>query len=106
MCSIVYFSLILVKNRRLMTTYLAPKTDYTVDEYLEIEFRKGERFEYYNGKLIPMPGGSISHNRICRNILSALDQLLIQKIITKFSEAIKKSTCHISISISIQMLLL
>lgn len=51
-----------------MTAYHAPKTDYTIDEYLEIEFRREERFEFYNGKLIPMPGGSISHNRIYRKV--------------------------------------
>ncbi|MCB0628304.1 MAG: Uma2 family endonuclease [Saprospiraceae bacterium] len=63
-----------------MTAYHAPKTDYTIDEYLEIEFRKGERFEYYNGKLIPMPGGSIEHNRICRNLIMYLGAALEEKI--------------------------
>lgn len=64
---------------QVMTAYHAPKTDYTIEEYLEIEFRKGERFEYYNGKLIPMPGGSIAHNRICRNLIMYLGAALEEK---------------------------
>lgn len=62
-----------------MTVLSTQKQDYSIDEYLEIEFRQQERFEYYNGKLLPMPGGSIAHNRICRNILSALDQALFEQ---------------------------
>jgi Uma2 family endonuclease len=62
-----------------MTVLNTQRRDYSIDEYLEIEFRQQERFEYYNGKLLPMPGGSIAHNRICRNILSALDQALFEK---------------------------
>ncbi|MBK7939640.1 MAG: Uma2 family endonuclease [Lewinellaceae bacterium] len=56
-------------------TATAAKSLYTVDEYLKVEARSGERYEFYNGNIIPMPGGTISHNRICRNILSELDQI-------------------------------
>ncbi len=48
---------------------------YTVDEYLEIERRTGERYEYYNGKIKLMAGGSIAHNRIGRNISTELDTI-------------------------------
>ena len=57
-------------------TATAAKNLYTVDEYLKVEARSGERYEFYNGNIIPMPGGTLPHNRICRNILSELDQIL------------------------------
>jgi Uma2 family endonuclease len=52
---------------------------HSIEEYLEIERRSGERHEYYNGKLIPMAGGTISHNRIARNILGELFTRLSSK---------------------------
>lgn len=48
----------------------------TVAEYLEIEIQRGERYQFFNGLIKKMAGGSIEHNRICRNILSALDASL------------------------------
>jgi Uma2 family endonuclease len=48
----------------------------TVTEYLEIEIQRGERYQFFNGLIKKMAGGSIEHNRICRNILSALDASL------------------------------
>jgi Uma2 family endonuclease len=54
-----------------------PITDLlTVTEYLEIEIQRGERYQFFNGIIKKMAGGSIEHNRICRNILSALDASL------------------------------
>jgi len=49
---------------------------YTVAEYLEIEARTGERHLYLNGKIIPMAGGTLPHNRITRNILQHLGNML------------------------------
>lgn len=49
---------------------------YTVAEYLEIEARTGERHLYLNGKIIPMAGGTLPHNRIARNILQHLGNML------------------------------
>lgn len=52
---------------------------YSVAEYLEIEARSGERHLYLNGKIIPMAGGSLPHNRIARNLLQHLGNLLDSK---------------------------
>lgn len=52
------------------------KRNYTVEEYLDLERKSGQKFEYYNGKLHQMAGGTIPHNRIARNILTALDYML------------------------------
>ena len=49
---------------------------YTVDEYLQIERRMGERYEFYNGKIRLMAGGTINHNRIARNIIQHLCNIL------------------------------
>jgi len=46
---------------------------YSVAEYLALEQQSGQKLEYYNGKLNQMAGGTIPHNRISRNILTALD---------------------------------
>lgn len=62
-----------------MTATAATKSIYTVDEYLKVEARSGERYEFYNGNIIPMPGGTISHSRICRNVLTELDLILKSK---------------------------
>jgi Uma2 family endonuclease len=55
------------------TTHPVPAKVYTYEEYLEFEARTGERHSFYNGIIIPMPGGSINHNLICRNVLVALE---------------------------------
>ena len=49
-----------------------PRT-YTVDEYRDREQTAEQRHEYRNGEIIPMTGGSRSHNKIAANILRLLD---------------------------------
>lgn len=55
------------------------KTTYSVAEYLHLERRTGERYEFYNGKIGRMAGGTIAHNRITRNIIIKLGQLIDEK---------------------------
>ena len=55
------------------------KTTYSVAEYLLLERRTGERYEFYNGKISRMAGGTIAHNRITRNIIIKLGQLIDEK---------------------------
>ncbi len=62
-----------------MTATASETKRYTVAEYLRTEARTGERYEFYNGEIRPMPGGTISHNRITRNVLSELDQIFKNK---------------------------
>jgi Uma2 family endonuclease len=52
---------------------------YTIEEYLDIERRTGERHEFYDGQVIRMSGGSISHNRVSRNIVQHLGNALDEK---------------------------
>ncbi|MBX2930230.1 MAG: Uma2 family endonuclease [Saprospiraceae bacterium] len=50
----------------------AKEKTYTVAEYLYFERRAGERYTFHNGKIERMAGGTIPHNRIARNILGLL----------------------------------
>jgi Uma2 family endonuclease len=55
-----------------MTQAIDQKT-YTTKEYFEFELGSAERHEYDNGELRLMTGGTPNHNRICRNLLIALE---------------------------------
>lgn len=48
----------------------------TPEEYLRMERESDEKHEYLFGKMIPMSGASTDHNRIARNILILLGNLL------------------------------
>ncbi len=52
---------------------------YTLDEYIKMDETGPERHEFYNGKLIPMPGESILHNDICLHLYTLLKQALKNK---------------------------
>lgn len=49
---------------------------YTLDEYIKIEPLGDEKHEYYDGKLITMPGESLLHNEIVLTITILLHKLL------------------------------
>ncbi|MEA5535867.1 Uma2 family endonuclease [Crocosphaera sp. XPORK-15E] len=46
---------------------------YTPQEYLELEIHSEERYEYINGEIIPMTGGTPNHNKVALNFASALN---------------------------------
>ena len=52
---------------------------YTVPQYLELEAQTGERHAFYNGIIVAMPGGTIAHNRITKNMVQYLGNLLDQQ---------------------------
>ncbi len=52
---------------------------YTLDEYRALEETEEFRSEYHDGKIIPMSGGTINHNRIVRNLVRILDLAFTQK---------------------------
>jgi Uma2 family endonuclease len=49
------------------------KTDYSPEEYLELETAVECRSEYHDGQIIPMAGGKPNHNKISLNLSSALN---------------------------------
>ena len=49
-----------------------PASTFTLSEYLKKEKRSIEKHEFYNGKIIPMPGSKPKHNQIAANLIGAL----------------------------------
>jgi Uma2 family endonuclease len=45
---------------------------YSISEYLEMEEKSIEKNEFYNGKIVEMPGGTANHSLISTNITTAL----------------------------------
>lgn len=53
-----------------------PKQHYTLEEYLELDKNSEEKFEYFDGEVFAMAGGSPAHSRICVNVCTLLAQAL------------------------------
>jgi Uma2 family endonuclease len=49
---------------------------YSIEDYLELETRAGERHQYIDGAIVPMAGGSPKHNTIKVNLIIALGSRL------------------------------
>ena len=62
-----------------MSALAEAKKTWTIEEYLAQEQREGERYEYRDGNIIQMAGGSINHNRIAQNLSKYLDNALEDK---------------------------
>jgi Uma2 family endonuclease len=45
---------------------------FTVEQYLEIERKTGERYEYLDGEILDMAGESDAHGEICANLAGML----------------------------------
>lgn len=61
-----------------MSAVPAPKY-ISVEDYLLLEEESDVKHEYYQGEMFAMAGGTIPHNRIVRNTLTALDNFLSGK---------------------------
>lgn len=57
----------------------APKKKYTVEEYIELLKNSDERFEYFDGEIVSMAAGKISHGGIVANIVRSLGNLLLDR---------------------------
>lgn len=53
-----------------------PKKKYTLEEYLDLDKTSEERYEYFDGEVFAMAGGSPSHARISLNVCTSLTQKL------------------------------
>jgi Uma2 family endonuclease len=49
-----------------------PEHRCTLDEYIELDKNSEERLEYFDGEVVSMSGGSVSHNRIAINVITGL----------------------------------
>lgn len=59
-----------------MLTHVESKESWTVAEYLSYEKQQGEKYEYRDGNVFNIAGGSINHNRIAQNLCKYLDNAL------------------------------
>lgn len=48
----------------------------TFQEYINLERENDQKYEYHDGFVIAMAGGTISHSRICKNVVSEIDSIL------------------------------
>jgi len=53
-----------------------PKERFTLEEYIEFDKNSEERWEYFDGVVISMSGGTLTHNRIARNLTTSLTNKL------------------------------
>jgi Uma2 family endonuclease len=51
---------------------VAYKRIYTEQEYLNMAWEEGVRYEYWDGQLVAMAGGSIKHSKITVNLITSL----------------------------------
>ena len=54
-------------------------TYYTFEEYLKLESELEEKYEYHNGQLVAMTGGSLNHGIIGNNVGTAIQNELRKK---------------------------
>src|SRR5262247_524786 len=55
-----------------------PKQRYTLEAYLELDKNSEEKYEYFDGEVFAMAGGSLNHNRVARNLTRLLDIYLAE----------------------------
>jgi len=58
--------------------YAIPNKIYTLEEYLDLDFKTDAKYEFFDGKLVEISGVAINHNFINGNLLSVLHELLAE----------------------------
>ncbi len=53
-----------------------PKKKYTLEEYLELDKNSEERYEYFDGEVFAMAGGSPDHARLSGGVYALLERKL------------------------------
>ncbi|MGH9831660.1 MAG: Uma2 family endonuclease [Blastocatellia bacterium] len=56
-----------------------PKRKFTIEEYIEFDKNNEGRWEYFDGEVIDMAGGSLNHNKIASNVSRVLGNKLEDK---------------------------
>jgi Uma2 family endonuclease len=49
-----------------------PKERFTLEDYIEFDKNSEERWEYFDGVIVSMSGGTLAHNQISVNLLSGM----------------------------------
>ncbi|MGE0885256.1 MAG: Uma2 family endonuclease [Blastocatellales bacterium] len=53
-----------------------PKQKFSIEEYIEFDKNNEGRWEYFDGEVFDMAGGSLNHNQIISNLTAALARKL------------------------------
>lgn len=72
---------------------MSQQRNYSLAEYFAIEEMSEIRYEYFDGAIIAMLGGSLKHNRMTQNLLFAFDALHDRNCQT-FALAVRLKTPH------------
>jgi Uma2 family endonuclease len=56
-----------------------PKERFTLEEYIEFDKNSEERWEYFDGVVVSMSGGTLAHNQISTNLLTGLHKDALAK---------------------------
>jgi Uma2 family endonuclease len=72
------------------------KENYTFEEYLALEQETGVRFEFYQGEVFAMAGGTLRHNRIGGNIFVFLRGVIENRPYDVFQSDLKLEMKHLS----------
>ena len=70
-------------------TSTAPERRYTFQEYVELETNSGVRYEFFDGSVYAMSGGSPDHSRLAANVISALAGQLLGKPCQAFTSDLR-----------------
>lgn len=71
-----------------MSAVPAPKY-VSIEEYLVLEEDSEVKHEYYQGEIFAMAGGTIAHNQVIRNTMTAIDNFLREKNCQVFPSDLK-----------------
>lgn len=63
-----------------------PQKVYSLEEYLELEKRSDEKFEFWDGHVWSMSGATFAHNRIVMNLSIDLGSRLAKKGVPLFPQ--------------------
>ena len=53
--------------------------NYTIEEYIVHERESGQKYEFHNGKIFALAGGTVNHGLLCGNIYAELRSKLREK---------------------------
>jgi Uma2 family endonuclease len=68
---------------------IAYPRQYSVEEYLQMEWENGVRYEYWEGELVAMAVATLAHNRIASNINRTFQDKKRQDNCGSFQESLK-----------------
>ncbi len=66
-----------------------PKQKFSIEDYIEFDKNNEGLWEYFDGEVFDLAGGSINHNRISRNIIARLEEKLREKPCEVFTEGMR-----------------